>query len=163
MKINIKDYQAYKYYNKLKTLLDDYKNREIVFFCVGNYKIWFDCFAPLIAELLRCTPCKCFIYGGVSYSITPQNLTEYMDFVTKKHPYACVVVVDNCITLNPNESGSLVIDARSTVPAAFSNNIGFGNISVLLKTYPKQNSYCFLQQQQQIASILAGVINKLIN
>lgn len=163
MKINIKNYMAYKYYNRLLDILKDYQNKEIIFFCVGNYKIWFDCFAPLFAEILRTKTNSVYIFGGVNYPITPENLVEYMDFIKDKYPAACVIVVDNCITLDPNCSGEVVINKRSTIPAGLINSRAFGDVSILLKTYPKEDCYTFLHKQYNLANMLSDVFLKLSN
>ncbi len=164
MKINMQHYKSYIYYKQLSDILQNYKNKEIVFFCAGNYKIWFDCFAPLVGELLRLIPNNnCFVYGGTKFPITAENITEYMDFINAKHPNACIIVIDNCITLDASESGKVIINPRTTKVAGLTNNRMFGDISILLKTYTKQDSYYFLKTQQTLASMLVPVLQKLIN
>lgn len=152
----------YNRYNQLSKLLTFYNNKEVVFFCVGNYKVWFDCFASSLAIKLKTIAIRSFIYGGKDFPITPDNLCEYMDFVNKKHPKACIIVIDNLLTFSEDECGQLVINNRSTNLAYFSKNVTFGNISILLKTYPYKNSYDFLHKQSKIVDDIVDMFKLLI-
>lgn len=162
MKFNINNYMNQQKYNELLNIIKEFPNKEIVFFCVGNYKIWYDSFAPILSSIIKQIPYnKCFVYGGLDNAITPENLFEYMDFVKEKHPSACVIVVDNCLTSDINERGSLVISKRACKVAAYVNDRLFGDISVLLKTYINDNAIEFLNMQNQIIKNLVLILNKL--
>ncbi len=160
---NLFNINFYKYYIKLSKLLKHYNYKEIVFFCVGNYKVWYDSFASLFCKEVKNTNTRCFIYGGKDFPILPDNLTCYIEFVKQKHPNACVIVVDNLLTLEPTESEELIINNRSTNIAGLATNLTFGNISVLYKTYPYQNSDIFLEKQYKQIKIVASVFQFLIN
>ena len=99
-----------KQFNKLLTTMKHVKHKEIVFFCAGNYKIWYDDFSSVFAEKLKSIGLRCFIYGGKGHSITACNIVSYMDFINQKHPGAYIIVVDNLLTTNAAETGELVID-----------------------------------------------------
>lgn len=159
---NLINIECYKYYSQLYRLILPQKHKEWVFFCAGNYKIWFDCFASAVGERLRKENIRCFVYGGKDFPILPDNLSEFVDFVQNKHPNALVIVVDNLLTYNQEECGQVVIHNRSTNIAGAITNVCFGDISVLLKTYPRQHCYLFLQQQNLIVNNLISAIN-LIN
>ena len=88
----------YKIDEQFKNTFFNFQNKEIVLFCVGNYKIWYDSFGPTFAEMARKNNIHCFIYGGEQTSIVSDNLLDYMKFVESKHPSATIVIVDNCLT-----------------------------------------------------------------
>ena len=151
----------YIYYKDLKQLLSLYNNKEIVFFCVGNYKVWYDSFASELASSLRELSFKAYIYGGKNFPIVPDNLSAYIDFVNAKHPYACIIVVDNLLTFSNKDCGNVIIRNRASNIAYFSQNLAFGHISLLLKTYPYNNSYNFLNKQSQIVKKLVLAFENL--
>ena len=160
---NTFNFEYYKYYNTLSNLLNKHKYKEIVFFCVGNYKVWYDSFASVFSSEIKTTTTKCFVYGGKEFPIVPNNLISYIDFVKQKHPYACVIVVDNLLTLQPIDCEELIINNRSTNIAGITSNLTFGNISILYKTYPYQNSSVFLEKQCKYINLIVSVFKKLIN
>ena len=146
----------YRIENQLQSLQLNNLNKEIVFFCVGNHKIWYDSFGPLFAEQLRKKNINCFVYGGTSLPILADNLVEYMDFVIEKHPGACVFVVDNC--LSDKSTFDVTIKRNKVIPAALMNNIGFGDYSILLLTnhYSSYKKYLNFQNQ-----VIITLIDKL--
>lgn len=124
---------------QFKSLIDMMKlssNKEIVFFCAGNYKIWYDDFAPLFAEELKKNNVKTFVYGGKDYSITASNIIEYMNFIENKHPNAFIIVVDNLLTFDKSQSGEVVIDKIKRIPAGLTSSRQFGNFFILFKVFP---------------------------
>ena len=132
---NLININTFKYYYQFEKLLNIYQNKELVFFCAGNYKVWYDCFASEVANVLKELKIKCFIYGGNQFSILPENLSDYIHFVQNKHPNACVIVVDNLLTFDQSECGQIIVSDRSTNISAMCKNIAFGNISLLLKNF----------------------------
>ena len=148
---------------ELSGLLQNNASREVVIFCVGNPKIWYDCFAPFLAEILRLQGnIKSYIYGGINFAITSDNLQLYMDFIKAKHPSACIIVVDNCLTINKAESGTIAITKRATNVAGLSGDYLFGDISILLKTNPQDSCFAFLKNLQQILPQVANGINQAL-
>lgn len=130
-------------------------SKEIVVFCAGNHKVWYDSFGPLLAEKLRELNIDCFVYGGVNNTIMPDNLIEFMNFVEKKHPYAKVFVVDNCLAVSNADHLSLKIKNASTLPAFLSNDKLFGNYSILLNVDPGADSCDYLERQAIVIDAIA--------
>lgn len=151
---NFVNIDVYKYYYQLSKILCNYKNKEVVFFCVGNYKIWYDSFASCVCLGLKKIGVNGFIYGGKDFPILPDSLTDYMNWVENSHPNACVIVVDNLLTFNKDDCGKLIISQRKTNLAGLVNKLSFGDVSVLLTTYPYENYKEFIQKQQQITDNL---------
>lgn len=149
---------------QLAGLLQQYFGKEIVLFCVGNAKIWYDCFAPLLAEMLRMDNANNFyIYGGINFCITAENIEMYINFVKAKHPSACVIVVDNCLTLDESECGTIKISKRSTNIAGLAGGYLFGDISIMLATCPTANCFGFLKMLQRILPQVVLGIEQAIN
>lgn len=134
--INIIDYQVTKQFDNMK---DINQNNEVVLFCAGNPKIWYDSFGPWFADEFRKYCCRVFVYGGVNFAIVPDNLNTFVDFVNLKHPKATVIVVDSRYAINKTEHMCLTIQKRSSHIAGLSNNLAFGDYSILLSCYPKSN------------------------
>jgi putative sporulation protein YyaC len=163
MNISICEYKSMQYYNNLKSILEQKIYSEIVFCCVGNPKIWFDCFSSCVGKLLKANPQnKCFVYGGDNYPIVPDNLLEYMDFIETKHPSACIIVLDNCITLDCSQNYCIAINNSSLIPAGLINSRPFGHISIVLKTYIDCDCWEFLSGQTAAIKELMPALEKVI-
>ncbi len=158
---NLINIDVYKYYNKFLQLSNKYNNKEVVFFCAGNCKVWYDSFASCFASRLREIGIDCYIYGGKDFPIVPETINEYISWVEKKHPSACVFVVDNLLTFDVQDCGKLIISERKTNIAGLSQNLLFGDISILLTTNPRENCYRFLENQQIIVEDLIDSIKLL--
>lgn len=66
-----------------------------VFVCVGSDKFVCDSLAPIVAEILKKKyDIKAYIYGGLDYNITAQNLTETLNYISTYHEGAQVIVID---------------------------------------------------------------------
>ena len=153
--INLLDY---KIENQFNAVFKEKTNKEIVLFCVGNNKIWYDSFGPKFADMAREQGFKCFVYGGCKFSIVPDNLLDYMDFVEHKHPSALVIVVDNCLDVSRQQKFDIEIKKTSVVPAGLVNKKSFGNISILLKTTFSLDYVCYFKFQQ---IVIQKLIKKL--
>ena len=151
--INLLDY---KIDESLKNVFGKNISKEVVMFCVGNHKIWYDSFGPLVAEKLRYLGVSFYVYGGVDNTIVPDNLIEFMDFVETKHAGAIIVVIDNCLATNKDEHLMLEIKQTGSTPAFFVNEKMFGNYSILLKVDTTAEPYEFLEKQNIIINTLAS-------
>ena len=107
------------------------KNREVVFLCVGNSKIWFDSFGPMIGSLLMYLNIDKFIYGNLKKNIKGDNIEEYIDMIYRFHHNPYIVVFDSAIS--NREEVYLKIREGSTRCASFSSSpVDVGDLSVLL-------------------------------
>jgi putative sporulation protein YyaC len=159
MNISILDYNQKLITRQIEEIFRFANKKEIVFVCVGNYKVWFDCFSSIIATYLRQNKNnKYFVYGGSDFPIIADNLCTFMDFIARVHPSAFVIVVDNCLTLNKSQNCTLEIKNSPAVPAGFVSNKSFGNASILLKTYIFDSPLTFLHKQNDVINILLEII-----
>lgn len=155
--------KAFKLYNNLKTLLYKYRYKEKVFLCVGNYKIWYDCFACKLGQAIKNLGVNAYVYGGTEFPILKHNVDQYTKFIKSKHPNACVIVIDNILTNNTQYCGKLEIKEESTNIAALTSGYRVGDISVLLYTNTGVDGYVFLDYQRKIVYLLANIFNGIIN
>ena len=152
MRIGIYEYSVKQSIEKLNCFLKENKTQEIVFFCAGNYKIWYDSFSSAVADGLKHENIKCFVYGGKGFSILATNILSYMGFIEKKHPQAKIIIIDNCKTCFSAESGCLVSKQMSTIPAGLINSKSFGHYSLLLKVCLTEDSEKFLEKQKFVVN-----------
>jgi len=158
--INLLDY---KIKNQFDAVCNGKTNKELVLFCVGNSKIWYDGFGPRFADEARKLGLNCFVYGGSEFSIIPENLLDYMDFVERKHPSAIVVVVDNCLNVSHQHKFDIEIKKTAAVPAGLINKKSFGNISILLKTSPLLDYVSYFKFEQCVIQKLIKKLQMHIN
>lgn len=76
-----------------------YKNldaeSEHVFLCVGSDKFVCDSLAPIVAETLKKKyDIKAYVYGGLDYNITAQNLTQTINYISTYHEGAQLIIID---------------------------------------------------------------------
>lgn len=158
---NLINIDAYRYYYQLSKILNNYKNKEVVFFCVGNYKVWYDSFASNVGSMLKTLNINSFVYGGKDFPILPDVLTTYMSWVESRHPNACIIVVDNLLTFCQNSCGELVIAQRKTNISGLTSKLLFGDVSVLFRTCPYENYENVLAKQQRVINNLAKALEML--
>lgn len=116
----------YKEFEKVERIA---KDREVVFLCVGNSKVWFDSFGPTMGSLLMHLDLEKFIYGNLRANITSRNIGEYVDMIYKLHIDPFIVVFDNALS---KENVGLVVREGPIECAAFSeNSTTVGDLSVI--------------------------------
>lgn len=103
-------------------------NREIVILCVGNGKVWYDSFGPLLADALKQQEANVFVYGGAKRPIVASNLDGYLDMLSRYHKNAFIIVADCCFS---QSSRGLCIREGQTVVAGFSKSrAALGELSI---------------------------------
>lgn len=160
--MNIVNYQIESQFFNLQKAICFNKGKEIVFVCVGNYKIWYDSFAPCFAETLRKTNINCYVYGGEN-SIVPDNLLEYMSFIERVHAGALIIVVDNCIVDGVGDGCNMYIKSRPVIPAEMIQNNAFGDISIIYSVCRKGDRQYYLKSQKFAIEYLVNKIESCLH
>jgi len=93
-------YKNYENYKAVEYICQKSKEREVVFLCVGNSKIWFDSFGPMVGSLLKIIGVNNFVYGNVYSNVIPTNIAYYIENIYKFHLNPYIVVIDSCISKN---------------------------------------------------------------
>ncbi len=119
------NFNMFRLFEKAKKIS---KEREVVFLCVGNSKIWFDSFGPLMGSLLKCFDLNKFIYGNIRANIKPCNLKEYVDLIYKFHASPYIIVFDSALS-NTN-SGICVREGSIVCASLSSEKVEVGDLSV---------------------------------
>lgn len=88
----------YNYFINCDKLYKISQEREVVFLCVGNPKLWYDSFGPMFGCLLRYLELDKFIYGNVNAPITAKNLEHYVESIYKFHTKPYIVVIDTALS-----------------------------------------------------------------
>ena len=129
-------------------------SREIVFLCVGNSKIWYDSFGPMIGSLFQHLGLHDFVYGNMRSNINKDNLQEYRDIIYRYHNNPYVIVVDNALSV-ADEFSIKIVDGETKCAAMSDNQFCVGDLSILCLT-PKnkiKNSCYYFQMISQIKKI----------
>lgn len=80
---------AYEIYKKLNT------QTVPVFVCIGSDRFVCDSLAPIVAEKLKKKyDIKAYVYGGLDFNITAQNLSQTINYISTYHEGAQVVAID---------------------------------------------------------------------
>lgn len=118
---------AYENYNIFKAFDEARKtDREVIFLCVGNGKIWFDSFGPMMGSLLKRCQLKKFIYGNLQYSIKGSNIKEFIEMIAKFHINPFIIVFDSCLS----KSCGLTIKKGPLLCSFLSEGVEVGDLSV---------------------------------
>ena len=165
--VNTNLIEAYKNLNLFKCFEEIYdisKKRTIIFLCVGNSKIWYDSFGPVLGSLLKTLDFGYYIYGNMKTNITLKNLHEYIDVIYKFHNNPYIVVVDSAIS--QEQKPFIKIKKESTVCGVLNkDNIEVGDLSILYCLNKKSikdcnNYYEMIKEIKKIARMLLFVLNK---
>lgn len=119
--------------SKIEKLKDINKNREVVFLCVGNAKIWYDSFGPMVGTILQYMGINNYVYGNLKSNICQDNLKTYIDIIYRYHYDPYIVVVDNC--LSASNKFEVIIKEGPTDCAGLSKEpISIGDCGILCLT-----------------------------
>ena len=126
-------YDNFNKYQTLKKIKNECGKRTIIFLCVGNSKIWYDSFGPVIGSLLKMLNCGYYVYGNTQSNITAKNIKDYIEMIYKFHENPYIIVFDNAIS-NESNPTLKIIKGQTTCAAMSDDNIKVGNLSII---------YCF--------------------
>ena len=87
-------FENYFHIKNFEFLSKKCKEMNVVFLCLGNPKIWYDSYGPIMGSLLKLTDLECFIYGNIKSPITAKNIKEYVKNIYSFHNNPYIVVFD---------------------------------------------------------------------
>ena len=107
---SIKDVKENFIHDFSKCIYEEKKDKdyfEIVFLCIGTDKLIGDSFGPLVGTKLEnlLKEYNIFnvnIYGNLNENICYTNVEKWMNIIEKKHPKACIVVIDAALSKKIN-------------------------------------------------------------
>lgn len=143
--------KSYNLYKCLETAKND--GREVVFLCVGNSKIWYDSFGPMIGSLLKHLNINKFVYGNCGYNITAKNLDEYLNLIYKFHVNPFIIVVDSCFS---SRSCGLKVSLSPSLVAGFtdkSRRVGDLSINYCVNKDEIKDSKNYMKMLRSIKSV----------
>ena len=122
-----------KLLSQIEKIKRETKNK-LVFLCMGNKNVNFDCFASLIADKLREKNIGAYIYGGEKYPLYGESLNDLKRIVEKIHKNDTVIFVDVVKTKNLAENGEIFISTNNYQVA--NSNVRFNyNYSLCYKVF----------------------------
>ena len=151
-----------EYYLILEKLIKISEEREVVFLCVGNSRVWYDCFGPIFGSVLISLGINKYIYGNTKFNITANNVSYFVELIYKFHNNPYIIVVDSI--LDGNFCGGLKIREKSIICAGLSNSpleIGDMSITYSIDINNKQKYYLLddiLQKIKKMSRILLNIL-----
>lgn len=103
----------------LEAAKENEDKKSIVFLCVGNSKVWFDCFGPYVGSLLQKLGIEYYVYGNVRSNILTNNIEEYVNMIYRFHVNPYIIVFDSAIS--DVEDFDIVVKEGQTTCGAFSD------------------------------------------
>ncbi|MDF2586393.1 MAG: sporulation protein YyaC [Anaerocolumna sp.] len=95
---NTKDrYSVYDFSKLLHEMIQKnrYKNRQIVFLCIGSDRATGDCLGPIVGyKLAKLQQNNIVLYGTLEQPVHAKNLNETMNHIYKNHRNAFVIAID---------------------------------------------------------------------
>lgn len=154
----------YNIYRSCESIIENSKGREIVFLCVGNPKIWFDSFGPMMGSLLKQLNLEKFIYGNVDAPIASNNLESYIELIYKFHINPYIVVIDSSLSKS-EESIVKIKDGNITCGALGNNPISVGDMYItytinLSQAKSPSNYKQMLKSIKQVARMIYFVFSE---
>lgn len=134
------------------------QKKNVVFLCVGNSKIWFDSFGPIVGSFLQCRGVENYVYGNVNSNVLSNNICEFIDMIYKFHVNPFIIVVDSSIS--NVSSFDLFVNEEPTLCGAFSENpceVGDLKIACLVPSdniFSEKNQKGFTSQIKKICLFL---------
>lgn len=139
------------------------KNKEkIVFMCVGNSKVWYDSFGPIVGSLLTNTyKIKSYVYGNCEKNITRTNLLSYINFIKTKHFNKKIIVIDSAINDSPDIK-IVVFRKGGVVCAYYENNVGIGDMGILCPVKTIESETNNIKKIVSLAMTISFIISKIL-
>ncbi len=95
---NTKDrYSVHEFSKTLHDMIQrkSFRNRQLVFLCIGSDRATGDCLGPIIGyKLSKLQPQNIILYGTLDQPVHAKNLSETMNQIYQNHHNALVIAID---------------------------------------------------------------------
>ena len=145
-------------FEKLHQLKKISQNRELVFLCVGNSKVWYDSFGPMFGSLLQFIGLEYYVYGNIKSNVNKDNIADYVDKIKRFHINPYIVVVDNALSYQ--EEFAINIINHPIKPAFLSNDTMLVGDSAILCLTPykdiksSKNYFKMFKEIEKISNLI---------
>ncbi len=95
----------------IENILKNIKNK-VVFLCLGNIKVNFDCFASFIAENLKKLNVYGYVYGGEKCPLYGESLEEMKNILERYHKNDTIIFVDVVKTKEETDNGKIIVSSK---------------------------------------------------
>lgn len=133
-------YENYLIFDKIFKLSKISKEKQLIFLCVGNSKIWFDSFGPIVGSILKLFDLGYYIYGNTKSNITSNNLNSYIEMIYRFHNNPYIVVFDNAIS--KTQKPMLKIKEEPIYCSVLKNSVLVGDMSVTYCVNSEDIKHC---------------------
>lgn len=113
----------------IKNIKNISEKRDVIFLCVGNSKIWYDSFGPIVGTLCQYIGVKNYIYGNLRANINQSNLEDYINIIYRFHYNPFVVVFDSALSIS-EDFFIKIIDGPTECAGLSDNSVLVGDLSV---------------------------------
>ena len=140
--------------NMLEKAKQNKQKSNIVFLCVGNSKIWYDCFGPFVGSLIQKLGLEYFVYGNIRSNILLSNIQEYINMIYRFHTNPYIIVLDSSIS--DVLDFDIIVKEGATVCGAFSQSpleVGDMKISCLVPAKEIKSSAGYTKMLSEIKRI----------
>src|SRR5690625_3905319 len=97
--------------NKLKNMVDRYKQRDLIVLCIGTDRSTGDALGPLVGSMLQKEYMRHFhIYGTLEKPIHAVNLKDEIIKIKKTHPFSYIIAIDACLGRLANVGNITIAD-----------------------------------------------------
>lgn len=96
---------------KIERIIKNVKNN-IVFLCLGNREVNFDCYASFVAKYLRKNKVKAYVYGGNKFPLYGKSLSDMSYMLNKVHKNDTIVFIDVVKTNEVCSDGNIVVSSK---------------------------------------------------
>ncbi len=118
---NTKDrYSVYDFSRILFDMLQKnlYKNKEIIFLCIGSDRATGDCLGPIVGyKLSKLHQQNMILYGTLEQPVHAKNLNDTINHINKNHQDAFVVAIDASLG-KTNHIGYITLGEGPLLPGA---------------------------------------------
>ena len=137
-------------FKKLEKINKISKKEDVVFLCVGNFKVWYDSFGPLVSYFLKKNNFGWFVYGDINNCITLNNIDKYIKCIKKFHVKPFIIVVDSSVSKDGVE-GIKIVDGGLKIGCLSGGAVFVGDMGITycldIKKLPMYDNYKLMIQK----------------
>lgn len=145
-----------KDFNKIETLfLENNKNKDVVFICIGTKKYFNDSFAVMLGDKLK--NYNLFVYGSSKREVNGLNYLNVYNFVKHKHKKSKIIILDS-VFVKSDKKPILIYKNSPVNVSGLNSNLLLGDESILFNSF----SYSNLDYLNKILILLSNLFKKMM-
>lgn len=150
---NLYNFDSFEKFENL--FLQNNKNKDIVFMCIGTKKYFNDSFGVLLGDCLKNIPV--YVYGSSKREVNGLNYLNVYNFIKNKHKNSKIVVIDS-VYVKSEKKPIIIYKNNASNVSGLNSNLLIGDESILFNSF----SYSNLDYLNNMVTRLSNLIKKLI-